>query len=80
VGGSGGVAASAERLGDAAANVEAAETRRRPEPARAASLGCLKPVFDGRELDFEPVEGVGALVTTAGSHYSGGNGEERTYG
>ena len=51
------VAAAAERLGDAAANVEPADARGRPEPARAAGFGRLEAVFDGRELDFEPVGG-----------------------
>lgn len=46
-------AAAAERLGDAAADIEPAETRRRAQAARAAGFGGLEPVFDGGELDFE---------------------------
>lgn len=46
-------AAAAERLGDAAADVEPAEARERAQAARAAGLGGLEPVFDGGELDFE---------------------------
>jgi len=49
------LAAAAQGLGDAAADAEPAEARGRAEAARAAGLGRLEAVLDGRELHLESV-------------------------